>query len=178
MDTKTLCLGALALQEASGYEIKKLFESTYAHFQGVGFGSIYPALAQLSEQGYVRFRVEPQARRPSKKVFSITDAGLAHFKTILSTATPAEHFRSDFLFLLIYAHLLSTQELERILDRQTEALEAEIAHLLEQRDDPRLTVGMRFTLDYGITAKQARADFIRSHRDALLAHHAKEPTCE
>ena len=50
MDARTLCLGALELGDASGYEIKKLYEEgDLSHFYAVGFGSIYPALTRLVE---------------------------------------------------------------------------------------------------------------------------------
>ena len=48
MDVQTLCLGSLTLGEASGYEIKKLFEEgPFAYFYHASYGSIYPALGNL-----------------------------------------------------------------------------------------------------------------------------------
>ena len=39
MDAKILCLGALTCGDASGYEIKKIFEGApFAHFHQVSFG--------------------------------------------------------------------------------------------------------------------------------------------
>ena len=74
MNVRTLCLGILSLQEASGYEIKKDVEDgLFSHFIDASFGSIYPALTQLAAEGYVTVREEEQTGKPDKKVYAITD---------------------------------------------------------------------------------------------------------
>ena len=60
MDVKTICLGLLSLGEACGYELKKNFESQFRHFFSAGYGSIYPALADLADAGLVTCREIPQ----------------------------------------------------------------------------------------------------------------------
>jgi len=80
MDSKTLCLGALILGDASGYEIKKLFEEgPFSYFHQTSFGSIYPALGNLMEEGLVTCDERAQDGRPDKKVYSLTEAGRAAF---------------------------------------------------------------------------------------------------
>ena len=75
MDVKTLCLGVLTEGDKTGYEIKQRFEEAFSHFFGAGFGSIYPALAELSRQGLVTCQSVEQDKRPDKKVYSLTAAG-------------------------------------------------------------------------------------------------------
>jgi len=59
MDVKTLCLGVLSLGDASGYEIRKMFEEgPFAHFHHASFGSIYPALSPLLDAEQVTWAVE------------------------------------------------------------------------------------------------------------------------
>lgn len=178
MDTQTLCLSVLALHEASGYEIKKIFEQRHAYFQQVGFGSIYPALTRLSEAGYVTCQEQAQLKRPTKKVFRITAEGLRHFKEVLRTTPSSEDYRSDFLFLVFYAHLLTTEELQTVLDQQIHALQTQIDALMQKQQLPDLNGGMKFTIDFGISAKQARLDFILAHRANLLAQHKTEALCQ
>ncbi len=174
MDTKTLCLGILNLQDASGYDIKNRFEAAFSHYQGVSFGSINPALTQLTEQGLATYREEQQPKHPAKKIFQVTDAGREAFLATLSQTQPTEKFRSDFLVLLMFAHLYPTERLAEILDRQMANLETELEYLhsIEHRDD--LTAGMRFTVEYGIAAKQARLDVLRQRREPLLHAHRQE----
>ena len=59
MDVKTVCLGILTNGESSGYDMKKCFESSFGHFFAAGYGSIYPALASMAEDGLVEYREEP-----------------------------------------------------------------------------------------------------------------------
>ena len=75
MDVKTLCLGVLTEGNKSGYEIKRCFEEAFSHFFVAGFGSIYPALAELSRAGLVTCENVEQEGRPDKKVYSLTPAG-------------------------------------------------------------------------------------------------------
>ncbi len=53
MDVKTLCLGLLTQGAASGYDLKKRFETCFRSFYSAGYGSIYPALAYLADTDLV-----------------------------------------------------------------------------------------------------------------------------
>ena len=53
VDVKTVCLGMLTDGEASGYDLKKHFESSFGHFFAAGYGSIYPALALHGARNYI-----------------------------------------------------------------------------------------------------------------------------
>ncbi len=107
MDAKTLCLGVLARGDASGYEIKKSVEKgPFAHIQAASFGSIYPALTKLSEEGLLACRAEHQDKRPDKKVYSITPAGRDALAARLMTPPAADRVSSDFLFILFFAQRL------------------------------------------------------------------------
>src|SRR5262245_49640758 len=76
MDARVLCLGALHFGAASGYEIKKLFEEgDFRFFYETSFGSIYPALSKLVEDGLALVTEQAQDKRPDKKVYSITEKG-------------------------------------------------------------------------------------------------------
>ncbi|MES9900318.1 MAG: PadR family transcriptional regulator [Sedimenticola sp.] len=169
MDINNLCLGALSLGEASGYQIKKMFEKQFSHFQAASFGSIYPALAKLTEQGLVSFREETQEKRPTKKVFSITPAGRQQFAKNLRETEPSEQYRSDFMVLMTFAHLLPQERLTEVLERQTAQIKAELETLQEiYANNQRLTCGMRFTLEYGITVNQSLLALMEQRGDQLV----------
>jgi DNA-binding PadR family transcriptional regulator len=169
MNTSHLCLGILCLRDASGYEIKQAIEQTFSHFQATSYGSIYPALARLSEQGLVTFHEQTQQKRPTKRVFSLTEAGREHFFQTLMSTEPADQYRSDFLFLLMFAHLLPTGQNQRLLEKQTAHLQGELA-VLERiiGECQTLTPGMRFTLEYGIAANRALLKLMQERSPALL----------
>ena len=65
MDVRTICLGILTRGDATGYEIKKTVEEDgYRHFAEASFGSIYPALNRLTEEGLVSVHAQAQEKRP------------------------------------------------------------------------------------------------------------------
>ena len=89
MDVKTLCLGVLAERPMTGYEIKKLFDRAFRHFFAAGYGSIYPALAELALAGLVTVESVDQERRPDKKIYRITRGpGPAHGRPRHRRAAP------------------------------------------------------------------------------------------
>ena len=79
MDVKTLCLGLLSINEACGYDLKKEFGAIFKHFYPAGYGSIYPALADLEKRGLVNCREIPQDGKPDRKIYRITDEGRKYF---------------------------------------------------------------------------------------------------
>ena len=95
MNVRTLCLAVLFDTEASGYEIRK--QSTGSYFVEASFGSIYPALAKLEDEGLVTSRIENQEGRPAKKVYSITEAGRSELLDAMFQKLDPDVFRSEFL---------------------------------------------------------------------------------
>jgi len=117
MDVKTLCLGVLSLGDASGYEIRKMFEEgPFTHFHQASFGSIYPALSKLLEDGHVTCTVEAQDGRPDKKVYAMTKTGLQTFRKALTKSPEMDRVRSETLFMLFFADHLEDQHLVEIYD--------------------------------------------------------------
>src|SRR5713226_8826002 len=117
MDVRTICHGILTRGDATGYEIKKLFdEDGYQHFVEASFGSIYPALSRLTEDGLVSVREEAQEKRPDRKVYSITRAGRAAFLTALMKPLPEDRHRSPFIFAMLFSHLLPPEHTRAMLD--------------------------------------------------------------
>lgn len=171
MDVKTLCLGVLTMGDASGYDIKKTFECTFSHFYVAGFGSIYPALAELSGEGLVSCREEPQDGRPARKVYSLTDAGRAAFQQALESTPPRHRVRSEFLVLLYFAHLLPEARMREILDERLTELERSIAtcaEFLNQAPETAERSGARFATGLGRAVMTAARDYLRQEQDKII----------
>lgn len=169
MDVKTLCLGVLTMGEASGYEIKKVFEDSFSHFYVAGFGSIYPALADLTREGYVTCSDIEQAKRPAKKVYRITDGGLLAFRQALAETYPSHRVRSDLMVLMVFAHLLGPERLEQVLDLRLADVEAQLALIdscVDEHDNP--PPGVDFAAGFARTVLAAGRDYIQQHRNELL----------
>lgn len=171
MNTQDLCLGVLHLCDASGYEIKKMFEDAFQHFQNPSFGSIYPALDKLTNNGMASVRVEEQEKRPAKKVYSITSTGREHFLESLYRTEPVEVHKSDFFLLVFFAHLLDSGKFSDVLFKHEQKTKEELKQLLSLNCSDQRTVGMQFTIDYGIAIKKAQLKFLKNKLDNVIQLH-------
>lgn len=75
MSLKYAVLAALLEGEASGYELSKLFDVSFANFWASTPQQLYRELERLARDGLVEARVVRQERRPDKRMFSLTEAG-------------------------------------------------------------------------------------------------------
>ena len=169
MDVKTLCLGMLSNKEACGYELKKTFESLFKHFFSAGYGSIYPALADLATSGLVECREIPQTGKPDRKVYNITDKGRVAFEKALQTNEPRHKLRSDFLAVMYFSELLDEGRVNRLLNDRIEAFEEAVEHITNIESEMGLNApaGARFVAGFGSVIAKAGADSIESNRHLL-----------
>lgn len=171
MDVKTLCLGMLSFGEACGYDIKKRFEALFRHFYSAGFGSIYPALAELADAGLVTCRAVPQEGRPDRKVYRITEAGRRAFAEALATARPTHKLRSEFLAVIYFAELMAPDRLDALLDERLQELRDAEEHIAAIRRawPAEAPVGARFVAGFGAALAKAAAEYIEQNRHLLDA---------
>jgi DNA-binding PadR family transcriptional regulator len=171
MDVKTLCLGVLTEQDHTGYDIKRCCEEVFRHFFVAGFGSIYPALAELQRDGLVTSVSVEQKKRPDKKVYRITEAGRAALAAELATTPPRHKVRSEFLALMYFAHLLPPERVDAVLAEMIDRFEATLVDELALFDSPdapgELTPGQRFALGYGRTVLTAALAYCKRQRPQL-----------
>jgi PadR family transcriptional regulator, regulatory protein AphA len=173
MDVRTICLGLLTRGEATGYEIKKLFEEDgYQHFVEASFGSIYPALNRLTDEGLVSVREEAQKKRPDRKVYSITPAGRSAFLASLLKPLPEDRHRSPFVFAMLFSHLLPQERVSALLDNYIRQNEEKLTQISEH-PSANQTPGERFATGLGRAIYVALLDFLVAHR-AELEHPAAE----
>jgi len=167
MDVRTACLGLLTFGDASGYEIQKqLKNGCFSAFFDASYGSIYPALGRLTDDGLVSCTELAQDKRPDKKIYRITPNGrLTLVRTLAEPAEP-DRFRSDFLAKMLFCDLLLPAELSKLIDRRLERHE-EILAQLDEYMETSLNVGAEFTVRYARALHEAAARFIRENRHLL-----------
>jgi DNA-binding PadR family transcriptional regulator len=176
MDVKTVCLGMLTDGPASGYDMKKCFESSFGHFFPAGYGSIYPALATLARNGMVDFEEVPQEGKPDRKVYTITEKGREELMKGLSNTTPTHKVRSEFLAMMCFAHLMTAEQIDRIIDNKLLELDA----FLKLFDDIPSTQcgampnGARFVAGFGQFVASSLKTYIEDNRDMLTRSHEDE----
>lgn len=163
MNIRTLCLGVLSFNEASGYEIKKEIEDgLFSHFIDASFGSIYPALTLLNAEGLVTLRAEEQTGRPDKKVYAITDAGHAALAKSLSVVPARDKYKSEFLFEMLLQHYLSPSHIIVALEKQLADLNIDLTQMNECKADPQQQriPGCDFVMGYGEAVLTAGVSYI------------------
>jgi DNA-binding PadR family transcriptional regulator len=167
MDVRTICLGILSRGDATGYEIKKLFEEDgYQHFVEASFGSIYPALNRLTQERMVSVREEAQEKRPDRKVYSITPAGRTAFLAALLKPLPEDRHRSPFVFAMLFSHLLPPERVSAMLDEYLSQSRAKLAHIAEHEMKTQAP-GERFVTGLGRAIYVAMIDFLQTNRAEL-----------
>ncbi|MET9971883.1 PadR family transcriptional regulator [Streptomyces sp. NPDC006356] len=75
MSLKYAVLAALLEGEASGYELSKVFDVSFANFWPATPQQLYRELERLAQDGLVEARFVQQERRPNKRMFTLTEAG-------------------------------------------------------------------------------------------------------
>ena len=166
MDVKTVCLGMLTEGEASGYDLKKAFESSFGHCFAAGYGSIYPALASLAENGCVDCEEIAQDGKPDRKVYRITDKGWDMLHAELANPAPSHKVRSEFLAQMAFAHLMTPEQVQTVLDSRIEDADRNLKFIdeFENSCDCDWPAGVRFTLGFGRTMLQAMKTYVEENR--------------
>jgi DNA-binding PadR family transcriptional regulator len=95
-------LGLLARAPQSGYELIQHMEEPIAFFWHARRSQIYPELERLESVGLVSYTVVLQHNRPSKKVYSISQAGLAELRTWAGKPMDIPPDRDEFM-LKVYS---------------------------------------------------------------------------
>ena len=166
MDVKTVCLGMLTDGEASGYDLKKAFESSFGHCFAAGYGSIYPALASLAECGCVSCEEISQDGKPDRKVYRITDKGWDQLLAELDEPAPSHKVRSEFLATMAFAHLMTPAQVQTVLDSRIKDAEENLQYIdeFENGFDHDAPAGVRFTLGFGRAMLHAMKTYVEENR--------------
>ncbi len=175
MNIRTLCLGILQFDDATGYEINKLVaDGRFSHFIEASYGSIYPALTKMMQEKLVTCRTEIQPGKPSRKIYAITPAGQEELFRALEDTPRPNRFKSEFLFLGLFANMLPADLMEKAFTHH----ENELMTLVEDMqdhcnhcDNP----GSKFAIGYGIAANKAALEYLRQNKHLLLESDPAEP---
>lgn len=177
MDIRTLCLGILALGDATGYEIKKMVaEGSFSFFSEASYGSIYPALTKLTEEGLVTCKTEAQDGRPDKKIYKLTEEGRKQLDKSLKKSPGPDRHRSEFLAALLFAEAVAPQRISELIDERAQEHRTRIGALEDLLNDEMSEVS-RFVVEYGITMQKAALKYLKDNRQDLedIAHSASVP---
>ena len=169
MDIRTLCLGILTMRDATGYEIKKVFEDDLSHFCEASFGSIYPALNRMTEDGWIACKAEVQDGRPDKKVYSITSAGRMAFMDALQKKPRKDRIRSEFLAMMMFSDLMVPSRIAGLIDERLAGLNAHLKEIDTCMDEAATPNVVRFLRGFGQAMYRAERDYLEENRHLVEA---------
>ncbi|MDF2960244.1 MAG: hypothetical protein K0S39_1979 [Paenibacillus sp.] len=109
----TLSYGLLAILTGcprTGYELMQQIQPLWR----AKHSQIYPLLAKMEQSGYVRFVSVAQKEKPDKKIYSITEQGLAKLRQWIPETT-CEPVKRDELLLKAYCLSLTDPDTAKSL---------------------------------------------------------------
>ncbi|BBA96037.1 putative PadR-like family transcriptional regulator [Actinacidiphila reveromycinica] len=90
-------LAALLDEELSGYQLAKAFDRGVANFWQAAPQQLYAELPKLERAGLVTGRRVAQEGRPDKRVYQVTDLGLAELERFAGTTGKPSLIRDDLM---------------------------------------------------------------------------------
>jgi DNA-binding PadR family transcriptional regulator len=155
MNLRAVLLGFLTRGDLTGYELKAAMDESVGFFFGASYGSIYPTLRSLEEEGLVRSTLVVQSERPNKKVYTLTPEGRAYFLEALKGSPAEDSFRSEFLMQLFFGNHQDPGRVLALIEDHRTSLRDSLERLRrteeEIREIPQARYGLmclRYGLDY------------------------------
>lgn len=117
-------LAFISYQPMTGYDLKKYFDQSVAHFWSATQSHIYKALDGLEREGWATVRVIPNEGKPSRREYHITEAGNAELRRWLVTPIPMQPVREASLIQIFFSHTSTNEEIIALLEaRKTQIRE-------------------------------------------------------
>ncbi len=136
MSTKLVILGLLQERPLHGYELKQIIEEHMGDWTNIAFGSIYFALNNLREVGFVEMVTEEKVgNRPSRSVYRITKKGKSEILSLMREIwqkTDRLYFQLD--IALAFSGVLSVEEIKGFLKKRIDYLEESLRKLKKHEE--------------------------------------------
>ncbi|MET9962469.1 PadR family transcriptional regulator [Streptomyces sp. NPDC006326] len=104
-------LAALLGEELSGYQLAKAFDLGVANFWHALPQQVYAELARLETDGLITGREVVQDTRPNKRLFTVTDSGLAELDRFTAAEARPSSLRDDLAVMVQAADHVDTTAL-------------------------------------------------------------------
>lgn len=149
-----ILLGFLMKGEKTGYQVKKLMESSTSFFFNTSLGSIYPAFRKLESKGLVNLEQQIDGGRV-KNSYSITSEGRQVFLEWLQQGLEIRKVKEEALLKIFFFSELSESDrirqisgyIQRLRD-QVKALKNVTDKLSDIKPDPFMMKTLEFGTDY------------------------------
>lgn len=172
MSLQYAILGFLNYRPLSGYDLKKVFDSSVRHFWPADQSQIYRTLARLAEQGYVEHETIPGQEHPDRKEYRITTAGQEALRAWLLTPLPSQDVRIAALIQVFFAGQLADEQIRTLFGRLAAEARAALAaydQIPHSAEADVQTAGLQrehffwqATLEYGRMSTRADLEWIET----------------
>ena len=127
MSLRHMILGLLAINEMSGYDIKRALDTSISFVWSASDSQIYRELRVLEESGAVTSERVEQLSRPAKNVYTISDSGADDLNQWLLSELPPTYINDPFRVRLFFIGLTDPDGQRHLLEERKARLESEIA---------------------------------------------------
>lgn len=114
---KTKILYFLSLKAASGYDLEQRLNLFKPIWGTVHRSQVYRELGHLVKDGYITSVNEKIGRYPEKSIFSLTAAGGALLKRLLTEDIPDSHDEANLDLLTFFGSKNTSREMDALLTR-------------------------------------------------------------
>jgi DNA-binding PadR family transcriptional regulator len=128
MTVSTTMLGLLEPSPSHGYELKQQYDALFGIGRTLSFGQVYGTLSRLERDGQIAVHESAPGAGPERKLYVITQTGVAQLEDWLATPEAPEPYLQSVLFVKVVLALLSDRPAQRYLDAQR------TAHLDQMRE--------------------------------------------
>ena len=165
-------LGFLDQRSYTGYDLKKIFDTSVRHFWPADQSQIYRTLSRLTDNGWARMEKIEQDKRPAKKEYSITTEGRRELREWLVTPLPFGENRSAPMIQVFFAGQLTDAQVLEMFERVAgymragmaayDAIPQDFEHYQEYVQSPRDFYFWMLTLEIGKITAQANLSWLES----------------
>ena len=165
-------LGFLSYQPFTGYDLKKMFDTSVRHFWSADQSQIYRTLAKLTDLCWADCVTVEQSDRPDRKVYHITEAGRIAFLEWLRGPFPVQDNRSGPLVQVFFSANLDDEaviakfemavEIFRTVLARYEQVPQQAETYMQQVPSPRDHYFWMLTLDLGVRTMRANLEWAES----------------
>jgi len=133
MSLENALLGLLDHKPMTGYDLKKMLDHPMGFFWDAQMSQIYRELNKLEKKKFVKSRIEPQEKRPDRKVYQLTKEGKETFLNWLNKFPDrlSELYRSRFLMRIFFSSKIKLDELAFEIKRYKKEIEEQLRYLNE-----------------------------------------------
>jgi len=129
MSLRFALLGLLAVEPASGYDLKRAINrSTYFIWNATG-PQIYNTLHNLREEGFITSESKAQKGKPDKQIHTITAGGRAALKEFMGKPIRSSVTRDEVLLRIFFGNFASKNTIKRELGAYLDRIRQERAFM-------------------------------------------------